>query len=159
MEENKDKKENGIMITKEGIQTEIGTRDLLMCVLTQIGCQYTIDEDQRIHFDYQGEHFFAAANNEYCYIDVYDTGWEDCELYDVEKVAHLKRAINEVNLSETVTVCYTIDEAENMMWVHCKTNFLLIPQIPNLDTYFKIEILSLFHAHHALGAEMERLRN
>lgn len=159
MEENKDKKQNEVLITRDEIQAEIGTRDLLLCVLTQIGCQYTIGEDERIHFDYQGEHLWAEAINDCRFINVYDTGWERCEMYDVEKVARLKQAINEVNFREVVTVFYTIDEADSMMWVHCKTNFLLIPQLPDIDTYFKIELAALFQAHHALGAEMEKLKN
>ena len=159
MEEHKDKKQNEVMITGDEIQAEIGTRDLLLCVLTQIGCQYTISEDERIHFDYQGEHLWAEAVNECRFINVYDTGWENCELYDVEKVARLKQAINTVNLKETVTVLYSLDTEDDMMWVHCKKNFLFIPQIPDVDSYLKSMFAALFQAHHALGAEMEKLKN
>lgn len=157
MEENKEKRQNEIMITEDGIQAEIGTRDLLMHVLMEMGCQYTVDEDDMICFAYQGEVFRVVADNECQFINVFNTFWEGCELYDVEKVARLKRAINEVNLSKTVTVCYTIDEAENMMWVHCKTRFPFIPQIPDLVDYLKFIFAALFQAHHALGAEIERL--
>lgn len=149
---------NKMQITQSGVEVEIGTRDFLMRVLIEIGCQYTIDEENRICFDYQGEHLWAYADNECKFVVMYDAFWESCELFDVEKVANMKRAINNVNLNETVTVIYTINEADNTMWVHCKKNFLFIPEIQSADAYLRSIFASLFQAHHALGAELERLK-
>ena len=43
-----DMKKDEIKVTNEGVQIELGARDLVMHVLTQIGCQYTIDGDDII---------------------------------------------------------------------------------------------------------------
>ena len=51
------------------------TRELFMETLTEIGCQYELSEDQdddRIFFDYQGEHFLAGVNNDSFYVHIYD---------------------------------------------------------------------------------------
>lgn len=151
-------KKNNIKIMNEVVQVEIGTRDLLMRILMEMGCKYTVDENKRICFDFQGEHLWADADNDCKFINVYDAFWESRELDDVEGIALLKQAINTVNLSETVTIFYTINETDNILWVHCKKNFLFIPHIPELENYMKSMIAALFQAHYALGAELERLK-
>ena len=149
--------ERNMQITNEGVEVEIGTRDLLLRALVEIGCQYTIDEDERICFAYQGEHLWAEAINDCPFVNVYDAFWESCELYNVDRIAHLKQAINSVNMVGTVIVLYTIADEDNTLWVHCKKNFLFIPQIPHIGDYLHSVFASLFQAHHALGAEMARL--
>lgn len=146
-----------LQITSDGVQIEIGTRDLLMRVLMQIGCAYTIDEEQRICFTYQGEQLWAEATNDCLYVDVYDTFWESCELSNLDRVAKLKQAINTVNLSEVENVFYTINDEDNVLMVHCKRNFLFIPQIPHIDDYLRSVFNGLFQCHYALGSEMTRL--
>ena len=50
-------------------ETKTGTRGLFLETLTKIGCQYEIDdEDDRILFAYQGEHFLADAYNDKWYV-------------------------------------------------------------------------------------------
>ncbi len=152
MDENKN-----VQITNEGVQIEIGTRDLLLRVLMQMGCQYTIDEDQRICFTYQGEHLWAVATNDCPYVEVVDAFWESCELSNVNRVSKLKQAINTINLRDTSNVFHTINNEDNMLWVHCKRNFLFIPQIPKIDEYLRSIFNGLFHSHYVLATEMERL--
>lgn len=146
--------ENKIMETK-------GTRDLLLQTLTAIGCQYEIGkgEDDRIHFAFQGEHFLVAADNERPYINVFDYGWGSVELFDIDELSRLRKAINEANWRCSVQTVFSIDETAKSMDVHCKSNFLFIPQIPKLEDYLRVELNEFFRAHQLVGAEMERLRN
>ncbi len=146
--------ENQIMETK-------GTRDLLLQTLTAIGCQYEIGkgEDDRIHFAFQGEHFLVAADNERPYINVFDYTWGSVELFDIDELSRLRKAINEANWRCSVQTVFSIDETAKSMDVHCKSNFLFIPQIPKLEDYLRVELNEFFRAHQLVGAEMERLRN
>lgn len=137
-----------------------GTRDLFLETLTKIGCQYEIgeDDDDRIYFAYQGEHFFVNAQNDWRYIQIWDTHWGHVELYDVDEFARLKKAINGSNMNNSVTTVYTIDEAGNNVDVHCKSIILFIPEIPELENYLRLELGEFFRAHQYVGNEMAKLR-
>lgn len=138
-----------------------GTRDLFMETLTKIGCQYELaeeEDDDRIFFAYQGEHFFASANNEGLYVHIFDPCWGHVELYDIDEFARLKKAINGSNLNNSVMTVYTIDEAGSNVDVHCKSTILFIPQIPNLEGYLRLELDEFFRAHQYVGNEMLKLK-
>ena len=138
-----------------------GARDLLLETLMKIGCQYKVGEeedDNRIYFAYQGEHFFVNASNDAWYIQIFDTNWGHVELYDIDEFARLKKAINESNLANAVMTVYTIDETGSNVYVHCKSTILFVPQIPHIEAYLKTELDAFFHAHHSVGNEMARLR-
>ena len=138
----------------------VGTRDLFLETLTKIGCQYQIGEgeDNRIYFAYQGENFFANATNDCAYVHVYDTNWEHVELYDIDELSRMKRAINTANLNAPVTTIYTIDEDGQNMDVHSRMSFPFIHQMPNLEDYLRVELNSFFRAHQLVGTEMMKLR-
>lgn len=138
----------------------LGTRDIFLETLTKIGCQYKLGEgdDTRIFFDYQGEHFFADTTNDIVYVHLWDTHWGHIELYDIDEVSRLRKAINTSNLNTAVTTVFTIDEAGSNMDVHSKRTFLFISQIPQLDMYLKTELNSFFRAHQLVGCEMQKLR-
>ena len=139
-----------------------GTRDLFMETLTKIGCQYELaeeEDDDRIFFAYQGEHFFAGVRNDWQYIHVYDTHWGHVELYDVDEFSRLRKAINESNMNNSVTTVYTIDEAGSNVDVHSKTVILFIPQIPDLENYLRLELNEFFRAHQFVGSQMVKLRD
>ena len=85
--------------------TKIGTRDLFLNTLTKIGCQYQLGEgdDNRIFFAYQGENFFADTTNDIMYVHLWDTHWGHVELYDIDEVSRLRKAINTSNLNTAIT--------------------------------------------------------
>lgn len=147
--------------SKETIMDErIGTRDLFLQTLTQIGCQYEIseDEDRDIHFAYQGEYFLVRASNDCFYIQIYDTNWGSIELYDIDELSRLKKAINESNMRNSVTTVYTIDEAGSTVNVNCKSVILFIPQIPDIANYLRFELREYFRVHDAVNIEMTKQR-
>ena len=154
----KNKKEN--METQENMQGKPRTRELFLETLTKIGCQYEIGEgdDDRILFAYQGEHFMVDASNERFFVTIWDTYWAHIELYDIDELSRLKKAINGSNISNSVTTVYTIDEAGGNVDVHCKSIILFIPQIPQLEGYLRMELGEFFRVHHYIGNEMTKLR-
>ena len=135
-----------------------GTRDLFLETLTNIGCQYSIEDDGDINFGYQGEYFVVRANNENRYIQIYDTHWAHVELYDVDEFTRLKKAINDSNINNSVITIYTINEAGSNVDVHCKSTILFIPQIPELENYLRLELNEYFRVHQFINAEMAKLR-
>ena len=146
--------------SKNDMEEQKGTRDLLMETLTKIGCQYEIGEgeDDRIYFAYQGEHFFVDARNDWRYVQIWDTHWGHVELYDIDEFSRLKKAINGSNLNNSVATVYTIDEAGSNVDVHCKSIILFIPQIPEIENYLRLELNEFFRAHQYVSNEMSKLR-
>lgn len=141
-------------------ETMIGTRDLFMETLTKIGCQYSIDEqDDRISFAFQGENFVVDVTDGNSYIRIWDLYWTSAEMYDIDEVSRLKKAINSANLSTGLTTVYTVNEAGSTIDVHCRSTVLFVPQIPDIENYLKLELNEFFRAHRHVELELERLRN
>ena len=138
----------------------VGARDLFLDTLTKIGCQYQLGEgeDNRIFFAYQGEHFFADTTNETNYVHLWDTHWGHVELYDIDEVSRLRKAINTSNLKTSVTTIFTIDEDRKNMDVHSKSTILFMSSMPDLDDYLRVELNDFFRAHQVVGNEMHKLR-
>ena len=139
---------------------QLKTRDLFIDTLTKIGCQYQLGEgeDNRIFFAYQGEHFFADTTNEIMYVHIWDTHWGHVELYDIDEVSRLRKAINTSNLNTAVSTVYTIDEAGSNIDVHSKATIPFISTMPNLEEYLKVELNDFFRAHQYVGNEMRKMR-
>ncbi len=140
---------------------EKGTRDLFLEILTKIGCQYELPQeegDDRIFFAFQGEQFMANAKNELRFIQIWDFQWARVELYDIDEMARLKKVINAANLNNSVMTVYTINEATKYVDVHCKSTVLFIPSIPEIQDYLKLELSEFFRVHHFINMEMAKLR-
>ena len=141
-------------------ETMIGTRDLFLETLTKIGCQYSIDEeDGRISFPYQGENFIVDVTDGNSYIRIWDLYWTSAEMYDIDEVSRVKRAINSANLSTGLTTVYTVNDAGSTIDVHCRSTVLFVAQIPDIENYLRLELNEFFRAHRHVELELERLRN
>lgn len=136
-----------------------GSRDLFLETLTEIGCQYEIDEDNEINFAYQGEYFVVRASNDSQYIQIYDMRWMHVELYDIDEFAMLKKAINESNIKNSVVTVYTINESGNTVDVHSKSVIYFDPVIPDVVDYLRIELAEYFNVHQMILLEMAKLRD
>ena len=137
------------------------TRELFMETLTEIGCQYELSEeenDDRIFFDYQGEHFLAGVNNDSFYVHIYDTYWGHVELYDIEEFSRLRKAVNESNKTSGVTTFYDIDEVGKNVDVHSKSIIPFMSEMPNLGAFLRVELNEFFRAHQCVGMEMAKQR-
>ena len=133
--------------TMEETKGTKSTRELFMETLTEIGCQYELSEDQddnRIFFDYQGEHFLAGVNNDSFYVHIYDTYWGHVELYDIDEFSRLRKAVNESNKTSGVTTFYEIDEVGKNVDVHSKSIIPFMSEIPNLGAFLRVELNEFF---------------
>lgn len=137
-----------------------GTKELFLETLTNIGCQYQIaeDDENRVLFDYQGEHFVADTFKESKLINLWDLYWEHVELYDIDDVSRIRKAINTANLNTSVTTIYVIDEDGKNLDVHTKTMFLFMSSMPDLETYLRIILATFFEAHKIVNTEMHKMR-
>lgn len=137
-----------------------GTRDLFLEILTKMGCQYKLDEgeDNRIFFDYQGEHFFAYTSNENAYLHIWDTCWRRVDLCDIDEVSRVK---DDSNLHKPgVTIVFFKDKGGKIMDVHSKLTFplFLFSSMPDLEDNLKDQLIEYFHARQQLDAKMRKIR-
>ena len=138
--------------TMEETKGTKSTRELFMETLTEIGCQYELSEeenDDRIFFDYQGEHFLAGVNNDSFYVHIYDTYWGHVELYDIDEFA---------NKTSGVTTFYDIDEVGKNVDVHSKSIIPFMSEMPNLGAFLRVELNEFFRAHQCVKLEMAKQR-
>lgn len=80
------------------------------------------------------------------------------ELYDVDELSRLKKAINQANLNCATTTVYSIDDDSKTVDVHCKSCFPLLPQMPDLEVYLRNELSDFFKAHRLVEKEMAELK-
>ena len=147
-------------MTDNHLEEKKGTRDLFLETLTQIGCQYEVGEGDNgdITFAYQGECFLVRTSNSIRFVHIYDTHWGHIELYDIDEISMLKKAINESNLENSVTAVYTVDKAGGTIDVHCKSVILFIQEIPDISEYLRLELNEFFRVHEKINLEMAKQR-
>ncbi len=89
---------------------------------------------------------------------IWDTYWLQVELYDIDEVSRLRKAINTSNMNCSVTTVYTIDEAGKHVDVHCNTTTVFIPEIPEIEDYLRIILGGFFEAHRYVSNEIAKQR-
>ena len=65
--------------------------------------------------------------------------------------------VNDVNMRGVVSVFYGATDSDEVA-LHIKKNFLLIVEIPKLDTYLRIILDSFFSTTRTLDLEIEKLK-
>lgn len=155
------KTEEPISATKEvnEIETNIGSRDLVLEVLKKIGCKPVEENEIKIRFSYQGETFAIDATNDYYFINIYDLWWYEIPLDDnIDEFARMQKAINYTNTIGTCTVLYSINEQEGVIGVSSKNTLLFTSQIPKLDIYMLSILDGFFKTKQNVMMEMEKYK-
>ena len=138
--------------------TAMGTRDLFLELLTKIGCQYEMDENDRIDFTWQGGYFTADADNESAFVVVWYFQWAEYELYDIDTISRVKRVINDANICYNLDVVYSANEAGSTFSVHSKKHFLLMPQIPDVEGYLQAILGMFFQVRRYIETQIDKLK-
>ena len=155
------KTEDPIFVTTEEKEREttIATRDLVMKVLKEIGCEPIEDDEIKLHFIYQGETFGIDTHNDYLFINIYDLWWYEIPMNDnIDEFARMQKAINFTNTIGTCTVLYSINEQEGVIGVSSKNTLLFTSQIPELDIYLLSILDGFFKTKQNVMMEMEKYK-
>lgn len=137
---------------------DYGTRDLFLHILTKMGCQYEVDENERIDFKWQGGYFTADAHNDYAFVVVWYFYWDEFELYDIDTLSRVKRVINEANINFNINVIYSVNEAGSTFNVHSKKHFMFVKEIPDIEAYLQAILGMFFQVRHYVDSELEKLK-
>ena len=135
----------------------ISTRQLALKTIENIGCTPQYTEEGRIQFEYQGVIFLMEAVNECMFVNLI---WPWCysfSKFDIDEFARVRQVVNDVNMRGVVTVFYGAADSDEVA-LHIKKNFLLVPQILDLEEYLKLILDGFFRTARTLDLEIEKCK-
>ena len=139
------------------MEETINTRQLALNAIEKIGCEPQYTEEGRIQFEYQGIIFLMEAANDCMFVNLIWPWCHSFSKFDIDEFARVRQVVNEVNLRDTLSVVYTISDADDVA-LHIKKHFIFIQQIPELEEYLKMILNSFFRTSRILELEIEKCR-
>ena len=139
------------------MEETISTRQLALKTIENIGSEPKYTEEGRIQFEYQGVIFLMEAVNECMFVNLI---WPWCysfSKFDIDEFARVRQVVNDVNMRGVVTVFYGTTDSDEVA-LHIKKNFLLVPQIPDLEEYLKLILDGFFRTARTLDLEIEKCK-
>lgn len=135
----------------------MNTRELCIRVLEKLNCQPEL-YNEAIYFTFQGEHFIVTTPENGVWIRVFDRIWIESSLDNLDDVCNIRTAVNTVNAELGVTLVFQIDQENKNITVSTWGQFLLVPQIPNIEAYMFSLFSYFFEAHRRFLYEYDKLK-
>ena len=145
-------------VVEERTPNAYHTRTLVLQVLKSIGCQPEEAGEGRIKFEYQGITFLVETQEDCPFINLIWPWCHSCSLHDIDEFSRVRRMVNEVNMHYSCKLFYLADTEADEVVVLVKNNFLLIPEIPQLDGYLIGYLSSFFETVRAFDINVEKVR-
>lgn len=132
------------------------TKDLCIELLKQLNCEVTTskENENRLYFEYQGEHIVIDASNDSYFIEMWDPWWLIVPLDDLEQMSNVRKAINTINSWCGTTIFYTIEEEGQKFVLHSKRQCILTKEIPHVKEYLMALLNDFFTVHNRLREEI-----
>ena len=132
------------------------TKDLCIELLKQLNCEVSVEEEDenRLYFEYHGEHFIIDATNESFFINIWDPKWYIVPLDDLEQMSTVRKAINTINNYSGTTIVYCIEEEGQKFVLHSKRQCILTKEIPHVKEYLMALLNDFFTVHNRLREEI-----
>ena len=136
------------------------TKDLCIELLKQLNCEVFVSEEEenRLDFKYQGEHFIIDATNESFFINIWDPGWYVVPLDDLEQMSNVRKAVNTINNYSGTTIVYYIEEEGQKFILHSKRQCILPKDLPHVKEYLRALLDDFFAVQNKLREEIVPLR-
>ena len=133
------------------------TKDLCLELLKQLNCEVFVSEEEenRLDFKYQGEHFIIDATNESFFINIWDPGWYVVPLDDLEQMSNVRKAVNTINNYSGTTIVYYIEEEGQKFILHSKRQCILPKDLPHVKEYLRALLDDFFAVQKWLSKEIE----
>ena len=132
------------------------TKDLCIELLKQLNCEVTVleENENRLYFEYQGEHFIIDATNESFFINIWDPGWYVVPLDDLEQMSNVRKAVNTINNYSGTTIVYYIEEEGQKFILHSKRQCILPKDLPHVKEYLRALLDDFFAVQKWLSKEI-----
>ena len=148
-------KHTEIQRAEEEEAKRMGTREMLLNVLQEMGCQVEEYDDDEICIFYQGEKFFTTPADEDSYITVYSCWFTMCEVDEIEYMEMVKKAANHSNQCTYVSHFYGMDD--ETMAVRRSKDVYFTSEIADMPNYLRSVFECFFSAERFFDNEMDRL--
>lgn len=119
-----DSNENNMIENKD----KIATKDLLLEVLNDIGCEKEEMDDGHIRFAYQGN-YFAYTGGDYPFVNLICSWCHSFSSFDIDEFARVRKIVNELNLNTDCTLCYSNNKESDDSNLVYKISYYLSPKI------------------------------
>lgn len=116
--------------------------------LHKLGCTIKDTRDDWTIFTFQGEHFAMLTEEDSLWAHLIDCPWFDVPLDDIDEVALVRKVVNEVNRQTSLKLVYTIDKEDNKLNLETRHDFVVFPEIIDLESYFTAILNSFFLTKH-----------
>ena len=132
------------------------TKDLCIELLKKLNCEVFVSEEEenRLDFKYQGEHFIIDATNESFFINIWDPGWYVVPLDDLEQMSNVRKAVNTINNYSGTTIVYYIEEEGQKFILHSKRQCILPKDLPHVKEYLRALLDDFFAVQKWLSKEI-----
>ena len=132
------------------------TKDLCIELLKQLNCEVFVSEEEenRLDFKYQGEHFIIDATNESFFINIWDPVWYVVPLDDLEQMSNVRKAVNTINNYSGTTIVYYIEEEGQKFILHSKRQCILPKDLPHVKEYLRALLDDFFAVQKWLSKEI-----
>ena len=132
------------------------TKDLCIELLKQLNCEVFVSEEEenRLDFKYQGEHFIIDATNESFFINIWDPGWYVVPLDDLEQMSNVRKAVNTINNYSGTTIVYYIEEEGQKFILHSKRQCILPKDLHHVKEYLRALLDDFFAVQKWLSKEI-----
>ena len=139
------------------MEETISTRQLALNTIENIESTPQYTEEGLIQFEYQGVIFLMEAVNDCMFVNLIWPWCHSFSKFDIDELSRVRQVINDINMKGTASVFYCITDSDDVA-VHIKKNFLLVPQIPNLEDYLRQILDAFFRTARILELEIEKCR-
>lgn len=140
---------------------KLGTRDLCMELLKRSDFSFEINEEGGIVVPFDADFsLLINTSNESLFVKIWDWNWDDIDADDIDGMSGCRQLINEFNgrkLSSNLFYVYDFND-NNKMCVRSCMKFLLMPEIPDVKSYFLDHISTLLYSHKEFAQQLEQLR-
>lgn len=157
-ETNKSKPTNMDTMNETNTFEQPATRDLVKEVLKKMGCPYEDKENEPLTFGYQGITFVMEVVNDCLFVNLIWPWCHSFNIFDIDEYARVRKVINQINSRSSCTIIYTPNPESDEVAVHIRKNFIVVPQIPQLDNYLHSILSSFFAAARELSVQIEKVR-
>ena len=144
-------------VIETNMEETISTRQLALKTIENIGSIPQFTEEGRIQFEYQGITFLMVAVDDCAFVNLIWPWCHSFSRFDIDEFARVRQVVNDINARGISSVFYGITDSDDVA-VHIKKNFLLVPQIPDLEDYMRLILDGLFITARTLDVEIEKCR-
>ena len=125
--------------------------------LDELGCEYEIDEDGEIQFEYKNEKFSIIPHEDRPFITILKHNLLIIDLDNYHEVTKMYSAINTTNNNSHIVVTYHINKEDNKVYVYSHTTTLFDTYIPNRVGYFELLLTYFFYTQQFLKDQMAEI--